>query len=163
MTRPTIDRLSRALEGAGLVRDRGNGIFELHPALTGYLRASIARAADPALLDLWTRAFVDVMARFAGALAPGELYEQRVPFHVHGANFHHALTQAERLKLDTPFAALVQSLAAYAQNTRDFAAAARLFTRLADARRDAGDEEREAGAYHQLGIIAQEQRDFAAA
>ena len=163
LTRPVIDRLTEALGTAGLLRDRGQAIFELHPALTGYLRAAVARDLDGAVRDGWARAFVEVMWRVADTLAPKELHEQRFGFHVHGASFRHALTEAERLEMDLALRALLQSLASFAQNTRDFAAAMRLHERRAEADRAAGDHKHEAAAYHQLGIIAEEQRDFAAA
>ncbi|MBI2838416.1 MAG: tetratricopeptide repeat protein [Acidobacteria bacterium] len=162
-TRAMIDRVTQALCAAGLLRGRGQAIFELHPALTGYLRASVAGALDMPSRDAWSRAFVDVTGRLADALAPRPLHEQRVPLFIHGANFHHALTEAERLLVDDGKCALLQALASYAQNTRDFAAAARLFGRLALADRVVGDQEGEAAAYHQLGTIFQEQRDFATA
>jgi tetratricopeptide (TPR) repeat protein len=164
LDRPVIDRFAASLGAAGLLRDRGQAIHELHPALTGYLRATLARQKEQdEVRDAWARAFVDVMGSLADALAPRELHEQRVPFHVHGANFHHALSEADRLGLSTEQGALLQSLAAFAQNTRDFAAAERLFTRLAELHRVTGDFAGQAPAFHHLGMIAQEQRDFAAA
>jgi hypothetical protein len=41
-----------------------------------------------------------------------------MPFFLHGANFHVALGEAERLGMALQFSALIQSLAAYAQNIR---------------------------------------------
>ena len=120
-------------------------------------------ACPPEERDGWARAFVDAMGRLADRLAPRPLHEQRVPFHLVGASFRHALAEAERLRMDTYLAALVQALATYAQNTRDFAAAAALFSRLADAMARGGNWKTEASAYHQLGMVAQERRDFAAA
>ena len=73
------------------------------------------------------------------------------------------LGEAERLGMGTHFAALTQSLAAYAQNTRKFAEAGRLFEALAEQRSKTNDAKTEAAAYHQLGMIAQEQRNFATA
>ncbi|NQT16377.1 MAG: hypothetical protein HQ582_26705, partial [Planctomycetes bacterium] len=58
---------------------------------------------------------------------------------------------------------MTQSLAAYAQNERDFQGASELFARLAEHYESRGDQGGQAGAYHQLGRIAEEQRDFAAA
>jgi hypothetical protein len=81
-TRERIDDLMPALGTAGLVRDIGNAIFEMHPLLTSYLRS---RGEVP---EACQRAFVDVMGRVADFLTPKELHEQRVPFMVHGANFH---------------------------------------------------------------------------
>ena len=156
-TRARIDAFLGALGIAGLVRDRGQAVYQLHPALTGFLRSE---QADASGREAWTRAFVDVMGSLADALAPRPLHEQRVAFHLHRVNLHHALNEAERLGMQTAFAALAQSLAAYAQNTRDFATAEALFARLAEARAAVGDEKGEAGAYHQLGRVAEERRDF---
>ena len=130
-TRAPIDRFLGALAVAGLLNDRGQGIFEMHPALTGFLRATRPPGASGEQGDRWSRAFVDLMGRLADQLAPRELHEQRVPFFLHGANFHVALGEAERLGMDLPFAMLIQSLAVHAQNTRNFQEAARLFERLA--------------------------------
>jgi hypothetical protein len=71
-----------ALGTAGLVRDIGDATYEMHPLLTSYLRS---RGEVP---EACQRAFVDVMGRVADFLTPKELHEQRVPFMVHGANFH---------------------------------------------------------------------------
>ena len=111
---------------AGLLHDRGQGIFEMHPALTGFLRATRPPGASGEPGERWSRAFVDLMGQLADQLAPRKLHEQRGPFFLHGANFHVALGEAERLGMDFHFAALIQSLAAHAQNTRNFQEAARL-------------------------------------
>jgi tetratricopeptide (TPR) repeat protein len=157
-TRERIDRLLSALAPAGLIRVRGQAIYELHPALTGYLRSALDQ--PEADRDTWARAYVDVMARLTDALAPKQAHEQRIAFHVHGANFHFALREAERLGMATDVAALTQSLAAYAQNTHNYEDAERLFRRLAETREAAGDEVGMAVAYHQLGMIAEDLRDF---
>jgi len=99
-----------ALGNAGLVREVGGGVFEMHPLLTSYLRS---RAAS----EVCQRAFVDVMGSVANQLAPREMHEQRVPFLLHGANFHFALQLSQRLAMDQGFVALTQSLANYAQNS----------------------------------------------
>ena len=190
-TRAPIDRFLVALAVAGLLHDRGQGVFEMHPALTGFLRATRPPGASGESGERWSRAFVDLMGRLADHLAPRELHEQRGPFFLHGANFHVALGEAERLGMDLHFAALIQSLAAHAQNTRNFQEAAHLFERLATSQRNRGaqgeapimiaqtspggavvpqvlaigeaGDEHAASTYHQLGMIAQEQRDFASA
>jgi tetratricopeptide (TPR) repeat protein len=160
VTRRQIDRLLSALATAGLVRDRGQAIYELHPALTGFLRATVLKQAARAELESWQRAFVDVMGRLADAVTPKELHEQRLYFHIHSANFHAALSLADTLGMDTHFAALTQSLAAYAQNTLNFDGGERLFERLAEHHRTRSNSKGEAAAYHQLGRIAEERRDF---
>ena len=60
-------------------------------------------------------------------------------------------------------AELTQALAIFALNTRNFVVAARLYERLAAQGRSRGEPKTEAIAYHQLGMVAEEQRDFAAA
>ena len=105
-TRAPIDRFLGALAVAGLLHDRGQGIFEMHPALTGFLRATRPPGASDEPGERWSRAFVDLMGRLADQLAPRELHEQRGPFFLHGANFHVALGEAERLGMDLHFAAL---------------------------------------------------------
>src|SRR5208282_3229759 len=162
-TRAPIDRFLGALVVAGLLHDRGQGIFEMHPALTGFLRSTRPPGASGESGDRWSRAFVDLMGTLADDVAPRDLHEQRGEFFLNGANFHVALGEAERLKMDFRSWALIQSLAIHAQNTRTFQEAARLFERLATLANNLGEAEREAAAYHQLGWIALEQRDFASA
>jgi len=163
-TRAPIDRFLGALAVAGLLNDRGQGIFEMHPALTGFLRSTRPPGASDEPGERWSRAFVNLMGQLADDLAPRELHEQRGPIFLHGANFHVALGEAERLKMDFLSRALIiQSLAVHALNTRNFQEAARLFERLATLANNLGEAEGEASAYHQLGMIAQEQRDFASA
>jgi tetratricopeptide (TPR) repeat protein len=160
VTRRQIDRLLSALATAGLVRDRGQAIYELHPALTGFLRSTVSAKVAAGELESWQRAFVHVMGSLADTLAPKELHEQRPYFHIHSADFHAALALADALAIDTAFAALTQLLAAFAQNTLNFDSAERLFERLAEHRRVRGDSRGEAIACHQLGRIAEEHRDF---
>jgi hypothetical protein len=64
-TRERIDALLSALAVAGLIRDRGEAVFELHPALMGFLRSRREDEADETgekAAESWTRAFVAVMA-----------------------------------------------------------------------------------------------------
>jgi tetratricopeptide (TPR) repeat protein len=153
-----IDALMQILVNAGLLREIGQAIYEMHPLLTSYLRSTPVDNRNA-----WAREFVNVMSAVADHLAPLELHQQRVTFHLHGQNFYFALAEAVRLKMSTPIAALTQSLAAFAHNTRNFAAGIGLYKRLAADRELLDDPEGEAAAYHQLGVIAHEQRDFAAA
>jgi tetratricopeptide (TPR) repeat protein len=158
--RGQIDRFCRALAIAGLLHDRGQAIYQLHPALTRHIRASVpVTAPDPSLLD-WRRSFVAVMASIADHYAPKQLHDQRTIFFLHEANFRAALDLAATEKMETAVAALLQSLAAYAQNTRRWVDAEALFQRLAEQRTTVNDESGTAKAYHQLGRIAEERRDF---
>jgi len=162
-SRERIDRLLQILVAAGLVRDLGLAVYELHPALTGFLRSNCLDASPAEIRDPWARAFVDVMGRLADRLAPKELHEQRTGFQLLGASFYFALGEAERLGMDQHLGALIQSLAAYAQNIRDYRSASDLFRRLGQHHQTVENFKGEASAYHQLGMIAQEQRDFSAA
>jgi tetratricopeptide (TPR) repeat protein len=156
-TRERIDQLMAALNLAGLVWDIGETTYEMHPLLTSFLR-SHAQAPES-----FQYAFVDAMGSIAQDLTSRELHEQRVPFLLHSGNFRFALDLAERLSIDAVAGALMQSLAAYALNSRSFADASRLFIRLAENRVKCGDAKGEAAAYHQLGCVGEEQRTFGAA
>ena len=67
-SRTAIDQALTSLEVAGLLHAHGQGIYALHPALTGFLRArpSANNATDTA----WQRAFVEVMGQLADRIAP---------------------------------------------------------------------------------------------
>ncbi|EGV31729.1 Tetratricopeptide TPR_2 repeat-containing protein [Thiorhodococcus drewsii AZ1] len=157
VTRETLNPCLAALETGGLLHHEGQGIYRMHPALSGFLadRHPATEAAQ--------RGFVDFMGRYADQLAPKELHEQRGHFAIHGASFHQALGLASGLGMQVPVLALTQSLAAFALNRRDLAAARQLFEAQATQAEAADNQEMLAGAYHQLGVIAEEQRDFASA
>ncbi|MEI2741524.1 MAG: tetratricopeptide repeat protein [Candidatus Competibacter sp.] len=162
-SRADIECLLVMLGASGLLRPLGQGIHEMHPALTGFLRARPFVGLNDSGRDVWRRAFVDVMGWLADHFAPKALHEQRVPFHWHSVNFLTALVEAEALGIDAGFAALTQALGSYALNQRDFASADRRFAALAKHHKQRNNPANEAVAYHQLGRIAQERRDFAAA
>ena len=162
-SRADIERLLTMLAVSGLLRPLGQGIHEMHPALTGFLRARPVVEQDNSQQETWRRAFVTVMGSLANHYTPKALHEQRGYFHWHGVNFHTALAEAEMLGMDDHVAALTQALGAYAQNQRDFASANQQFTVLAKHHKQRDHAEGEAAAYHQLGRIAEERRDFAAA
>ncbi len=161
--RGPVDRLMIALCEAGLLDDRGKGIYEMHTVVGRFLRRTVLDRALPQSRDPWCRALVDVMGEVAAQHALKELHEQRPVFRLLGGTFRTALAEAERLEIESGFAALSQSLGAYARNERDFEEARDLFSRLAERSESRGDQDRQAAAYHQLGAIAQEERDFAAA
>lgn len=144
-----IDRLAQDLANAGLLRSFVGSIYEMHPALTGFLRSCLAQDGS-----LWVKPFVHVMARLADNFGEREIHEQRGVFHVHNTNFYSALGYADRLKLNPEAPALIQALAAWAANNRNFAEAERLYIRLAQYSIYA------ATAFHQLGMIAAEQHDL---
>ena len=122
--RETLEACFTTLEHGGLLQHLGNGIYRMHPALSGFL----ARRHPAG--EVRQRGFVDFMGRFADQLTPKELHEQRGPFALHGANSHQALALAMAWSMNTQITALPQFLAAYAQNSRDFTAARRLYEAL---------------------------------
>jgi tetratricopeptide (TPR) repeat protein len=160
--RTNVDRLLTVLTTAGLVQNVDSNIYSVHPMLTRYLRET----GDED--DEWTRACVDVMSRVADTLAPKPLHEQRGSFFVHEANFIRALAETKRFiargdqedGLRTSAAALTHSLAAYAQNTRQWDRAETLYEQLASIRKRRDDEDGVAGAYHHLGRVAEERHDL---
>ena len=162
-TRERIDSFVGALANAGLLRDRGQSIHEMHPALTVFLRTATRQHVSDEERDRWNHSFVDVMGSVANDLAPRPFHEQRRAFHVHSANFYHALSEAKHLKSSVNQAALTQWLAAYAHSTRVYSEARDLFEQLAKTQKEARNSEGEAAAYHELGRVAQSLRDFATA
>jgi tetratricopeptide (TPR) repeat protein len=155
-----INSFLDGLAAAGLLRDRGQSVYEMHAILTTFLRATWLASIRNELRDCWARAFVEIMARLAESLVSRELQEQRAGFHWHSANFYYATNEAQRLSMDREYRALLQAVAAYATKVRNYQIASELYTRLAQAASCAGDEKMEAAGYHQLGTIAQEQHDF---
>lgn len=156
-TRQHIDRILIHLGNAGLLRDIRQATYEIHPMLTSYLRSGTP-AREP-----YQRAFVDACSAIAQTLALQELPEQRVPFLLHASNFHFALTLAARLSMDQPFALIAQALGIWKLNSRRFTESSRLFGQLAHHYASRGDANGEAASLHELGLIAQRQRDFATA
>jgi len=155
-----IGRFFARLGLCGLVRERQQNVYEVHPVLTAYLRSRVGDAMAGEKRDIWARAFVEVMAAIVNRLAPKPLHEQRASFYYHGANFYYAMGEATRLGMDQEQAALLQGLGVYFQNIRSLAEAKEMFVRFAEKRRAGGMLQDEAAAYHQLGMIAQERRHF---
>ena len=90
LPRGEINRAFMLLSSAGLLRDIGNAVYSMHPALSGWLRATALSNADPENIKRWTLAFVNVMASLADEYTPKQLHEQRPVIQFFGASFHHA-------------------------------------------------------------------------
>lgn len=159
--RAAVDHLLNSLEIAGLLHAYGQGIYALHPALTGFLRArsSVSAATGTA----WQGAFVEVMGRLADRVAPAPLHVQRPFFALHSSNLHTALAAAEFMDMERHGAALATALAFYAQNQRNLTQAEQWYRKALVIEEKLGNEQSTAATYHQLGRIAQEQHDFAQA
>jgi tetratricopeptide (TPR) repeat protein len=136
-------------------------VFQLHPALTGYLRGYLQ--VDNTTMDAWAASFVDITGRIASGLAPKQLHEQRFMFHLYGASFNYGLRHAMRLNMLIYASAFLKAIGTFAQNSLDYDAARDAYTRWSEVEKQRGNKEEEAASYHQLGMIAEKQRDFAAA
>jgi hypothetical protein len=152
------DCLNLLMRAGQCSRHRQNEtLYHLHPALHGYLNE---RHHAPEEMQ---RVFVNAFSKLADILVPKELYEQQPSFKIHAANLSQAKRLATELNAGEEELALLQSLAVYAQNSRSFNEAKRLFTEQADRAKSLNVPEWAAPAYHQLGRVAQERRDFDAA
>jgi len=160
-TRETVDAFLGALAVGGLLRDHGQAVFEMHPALAGFLRMTLRK--EGAQLQAWGRAFVAVMGRLADDIAPLEAHEQREVLRWQQGNFQAARRAAQDAGMHAPFAALTQALAVFAQHRHDYRTAGELYLALADHNREREDEHGLARTYHQLGVVAQKGRDSATA
>ena len=123
----------------------------MHPLFSSYLRSH-----EGTVPEACQRAFVDVLGGLANNLAPRQFHEQNIIFPFQDANLHVALTLAERLSMDSDFAAIAQFLGLYALRSRNFGEGSRLYGRLAEHWKARGNFRGESSAYHQLGRIAEE-------
>ena len=150
-TRERIDAFIANLATAGLLRDRGQTIYEIHPVLTGFLHSQTSVAERD---EAWTRAFTWTFFILANHYASKPPPEQRVFVAVHEANLYNAAEKAERLEMWDEHPVLLQLLALRASDTHDLQEAERLLQRRAATYSKQGREEDLAITYHQLGEIA---------
>jgi tetratricopeptide (TPR) repeat protein len=152
------------LEAAGLMRGMGNDVYEMHPALGRHLRTQVAQQpVDRDTQQAWERGFCKVMGKLADNLAAKQLHVQRPAFKLFGGSFERALLLSKAKGEWDEVGALLQTLAAYALNIRNLPLAAQRFETLAITCERMERKELAAGAYHQLGVVAQGRRDFDAA
>jgi len=145
------------LENAGFCTHIGKNVYQLHPALRGYLLRQ-APASEPV-----RRGFVGIMGGLADALVGEPLHQVKIIYQVNIANFYYAKRLAEAQDMDIEYMALTQSLAYYAQEMRRFVEANKLYLAFGEKAESSNHWDFAARAFHQVGIIAAEQRDFAAA
>lgn len=145
------------LENAGFCTHIGQNIYRLHPALRGYLLRE-----TPALIPI-QKSFVDIMGSLANSFIGKPLHEIVFFYQTNTANFYYARYLAEICQMDINYIALTQSLAYYAQMMRRYEEAVKLYTSLVEKTQSLNYLTDIAGAFHQLGIISEERRDFAAA
>src|SRR5262249_3890066 len=120
-SRTQIDSLLTLLTATGLLRDMGQAVYEIHPALTGYLRSRELDSVAPESQETWVRGFVDVLGNLADDLASRSI--QKGSFFLHRSNLRNALAKARSLGMKEDQAALLQALAVHAENLHDFAEA----------------------------------------
>ncbi len=153
LPRACIDACFASLEAGGVLQSLRGGVYGLHPALPGFLAAHYY----PAVAEC-RRGFVTFMAALADHLAPKPLHEQQGPFHIHGENLHQARVLAPESGVEDASSSLLQCVADYAKNNRDWNEAGRLLQELLSYHKERGEGRKEAAVYHQLGMLAEEQR-----
>ena len=158
-TRDRIDLFVSILSTAGLLRDRGQAIFEIHPVLTSFLRSK-PQTLDESTRDSWSRAFALVLGWVADQAVSRPLHEQRGTFAVHSANFNHVRAEAERLEMDEIVLSLVTLMASYAKNSWNLTHTKKLWTQLAESGLAQRNEQLLAPVYGQLGMAAQRRGDL---
>ncbi|HEX8198866.1 MAG TPA: CHAT domain-containing protein, partial [Isosphaeraceae bacterium] len=161
-TRDRIDTFGAILATAGLLRDRGQAIYEIHPALTGFLHSK-PRMTEASVRDPWCSAFALVMGELVIKLIGRPLHEKLGPFTVHAANFEHARSAAERLGDVRIAKGLVVSLASFALHNWNFRLTEKLWQQLAESPLTKEDEGLAASSYGQLGLVAKVRGDLNAA
>ena len=65
---------------AGLLHDRGNRVFEMHPALGRFLRLTVFGQANEELRNAWSRTLVGVIAQVADRYVLGRCPSKSVYF-----------------------------------------------------------------------------------
>lgn len=144
------------LENAGFCTHVGGNVYRLHPALRGYLQQQL-----PAPKEMQEK-FVSVMEKVSNTAIILPNYVYKNIYNINIINFYHARQLAESLGMNMGLMTLTRSLAHYAQESRQFSEANRLYQYLLG-RREIQDDEERTMVYHQLGVIAQEQWNFESA
>ncbi len=147
----------RILEEAGFCSDWGQSVYQMHPALRGYL---LNRAPAPEILQ---RVFAEGMGELAYYMAGEPLSVTGNTYEIHLSNFYAARRLAELWDIKRVVLALTKSLAYFAYERRQFAEASALYLSLVEKSKLYEDENMLSVAFHQLGILAQERRDLGAA
>jgi len=160
LTRSDIDQTLIIFVNAGLLQTATNSGHFMHPVLAAWLRTAVLPDIDLKIVKEWSSAFVKVMAALADHYAPKSQSEQRCIFQLFGANFRNAQSESHQLAMTTAEAALTQALAVFFMHQRDWKTAEATYKNLVTILKNS-NQARLGDAYHQLGIIAGEQRDFA--
>jgi len=151
--RGMIDSFLTRLTAGELITELDTGLYRIQPGLTAFLRSQVLNRAEAGELDTWSRNFARTYARLADWYAPLELAQQQAFFNLHLANVRRALVLATGLEENMPVMAIKHCLAAYSQNTRNYAEAAILYKEVIALSAEAGLDEFQAMALHQLGMV----------
>ena len=141
------------LKDAGFCTHVGANLYRLHPALRGYLQQQM-----PAPENI-QRCFIYIISKYANILIIAPFYNLCAFLCAYIVNMYRANRLAESLVIDDDFITITRCLAHYAQESRQFSEASRLYTILLRHKKIQDNEER-AMVLHQLGLISQEQFDF---
>jgi tetratricopeptide (TPR) repeat protein len=150
------------LERAGLTRRIESTIFQLHPALTRFLRArGNAFAQISTASDAWLEKFVGFMALLADTIMQESPRDQNAHFRFFGESIEraHALS-AKNDSFELAYSAMTQFMGVFAQNRRDFKSAQRHFEALTLHSETHDRKQLGAVAWHRLGLIAEWRGDF---
>lgn len=155
LTREQIEQGAEKLSDIGLLHNAGNGVYAVHPALTGYLRAHSSVHVGSKQVEEWEKAFVHVVTGGAVHFVRQPPHMQRTFVARHQSNIVHAKRLADRHGRVEAKQHLVEFLAVVAQNRQSHEVAYRRYRELLTIRESLNDETGIAKAYHQLGIAAQ--------
>ncbi|MCC6679256.1 MAG: tetratricopeptide repeat protein [Phycisphaerales bacterium] len=151
----TEGQVGRFLDGlvrAGVLHQRGPGLYEQHPALARYLRAAFKTAPD--VQATWARAAVKSMAAACAKLVGRPRTEQEWFMAFYERTLSGAVETADSMGRAIEARGLIEGLGSWALNNRRLADAERWFSELARRFEAAGMEENAATSYHQLGLVA---------
>jgi tetratricopeptide (TPR) repeat protein len=152
--------LIQALSPAGLVSYVRGDIYELHPLLSGYLHSNVLPKIPAREQEPFITAFVEVTGSMADTLPPLGYTQKQMAYYFLADNIRGALLHAKSRNAVLKIGALLQSLAALAQNARDFDSATQLYEELAAHAKAIRFTQAEAAAYFQLGRISTTVGDF---
>ncbi|MCC6425984.1 MAG: tetratricopeptide repeat protein [Phycisphaerales bacterium] len=159
-THATIDRFLGILSKAGLLQQRANDLYEPHPALGRHLRSVFLASLDQAQRDAWGKAAVEVLAGLCDGSTAEQLDRQTLIFETHKASFELAIAEADRLGKSDSACAIEQAMGLFAVNIGQLDEAECRYRSLAARCTKPGAERHLAAAYHQLGLISGQRRDF---
>jgi tetratricopeptide (TPR) repeat protein len=158
LTESQVMNFLEILVKGGVLNNLESIVYEMHPALTSYLRSTLYRNITPEIISKWDIAFIEVMANLASELASLKYYEQKIPFYYMNANLHNAYIKSKEIDLFFYTEVLAKAISSFAFNSGNYTEAKKLILDIISQCKN--NELLLEYYYYQLGIIAQEQRDF---